>query len=167
MDLNWEAIGAIGETLAAIAVLATLAYLSLQVRQANLHARSQARQRMIEQTQSELTTVVNDPSLHELMIREDRLLPDEQVKLNAFLVSFMRQREWEWFQYNDGVIDKDVYESYRAVIAFLLGADKTRRWWERIGKAGFDGEFVLRVDDLLDSSGATSYMQDVRSWDDS
>ena len=121
---------------------------------------------MIEQTQTELNIVVNDPSLHELMIREDRLLPDEQVKLNAFLASFMRQREWEWFQYKDGIIDKDVYESYHTVIAFLLGTEKTRRWWDRIGKSGFDENFTSEVAALLDSTDGASYMQDVRSWGD-
>ena len=164
--MNWEAIGAIGEIIGAAAVVATLGYLAIQMRQANLHAKSQVRQRMIEQTQDELYIAVSDPSIHELFVRDETLDPNEQVKLNAYLVSFMRQREWEWFQYEDGVIDKRAHESYYAVIPLLLGTERTRRWWERVGKSGFDKGFVLEVNERLKSSGYQSYMNDIRTWDD-
>jgi hypothetical protein len=164
--MNWVAIGAIGEILAAVAVLVTLIYLSLQVRQANLHAKSQARQRMIEQTQDELHLIVNDPSIHELFVRDGSLGPDEQVKLNAFLVSFMRQREWEWFQHRDGVIDQAAFESYYTVIPLLLANERVRRWWERVGKSGFNEAFVQEVDSRLSSAPDSSYVNLVRTWDD-
>jgi hypothetical protein len=164
--MNWEAIGAIGEIVGALAVVATLGYLARQMRQANMHAKSQVRQRMIEQTQDELYVIVNDPSIHELFVRDQTLDPSEQVRLNAYLVSFMRQREWEWFQYEDGVIDKRAHESYYAVIPLLLGTERTRRWWERVGKSGFDKGFVREVDERLKSSGYQSYMNDIRTWDD-
>ena len=32
MDVNWDAVGAIGETVGALAVVLTLAYLALQIR---------------------------------------------------------------------------------------------------------------------------------------
>ena len=33
MELNWEAIGALGEIVGAVAVIATLVYLAIQIRQ--------------------------------------------------------------------------------------------------------------------------------------
>jgi hypothetical protein len=164
--MDWNAIGAVGEITGAIAVVATLGYLARQMRQANRHAKSQARQRMIEQTQDELYQIVRDPSIHELFIRDANLEPDEQVKLNAYLISFMRQREWEWFQYKDGILDKEAFQSYYSVIALLLGTERTRRWWERIGRSGFDQSFVDEVDALLSSTGLLPYMFDIRRWDD-
>ena len=164
--MNWDAIGAVGEIIGAVAVVATLGYLARQMRQANLHAKSQARQRMIEQTQDELYQIVSDPSIHELFVRDGNLDADEQIKLNAYLASFLRQREWEWFQYRDGILDKDAFESYYSVIPLLLGTARTRRWWERIGKSGFNESFVHEVDELLSSSGLSTYMYKARSWDD-
>jgi hypothetical protein len=164
--INWDAVGAIGEIVGAVAVVVTLGYLAKQMRQANLHTKSQVRQRMIEQTQEELYVIVNDPSIHELFVRDQTLDPDEQVRLNAYLVSFMRQREFEWLQHEDGVIDKHTYETYYAVIPLLLGTERTRRWWERFGKQGFDQGFVREVDGRLISSGYDSYMNDIRTWDD-
>ena len=37
----------------------------------------------------------------------------------------MRQREWEWFQFKDGVIDRAVYCAYHEVIALHLGGSRT------------------------------------------
>ena len=42
-------LGALGELVAAVAVVITLAYLTIQVRQVNSLARAQARQSMVEQ----------------------------------------------------------------------------------------------------------------------
>jgi hypothetical protein len=47
-------VGTITNLLSAIAVLGTLIYLSRQVKQGNLLAKAQARQRMVEQTNEEL-----------------------------------------------------------------------------------------------------------------
>jgi hypothetical protein len=44
VDLNWEAVGAVGEMLAAATVVATLFYLARQVKHATAVARSAARQ---------------------------------------------------------------------------------------------------------------------------
>ena len=39
--MNWEAIGAIGEILGAVAVLGTLYYLAAQIKKSNEYARTQ------------------------------------------------------------------------------------------------------------------------------
>jgi len=158
-------LGAIGELLAAIAVLATLVYLSIQVRQGNLHARAQARQRMVEQAQSELNALMNDEQITELFTKRETLSPHEQAKLNYFLAESMRQREWEWFQFQDGTIDQPVYEAYHEVIAIQLGTTRTRQWWNSIGKTAFNEDFVASVDSLLETTELSTYFQDIRQWD--
>ena len=54
-------IGAIGEFAAAIAVLITLIYLSIQVRQSNAQARLEVRRVMFEYDHRELYRLVDDP----------------------------------------------------------------------------------------------------------
>ena len=46
--MNWEAIGAVGELVGALAVVMTLAYLALQIRQSNTVARADAYSRVID-----------------------------------------------------------------------------------------------------------------------
>ena len=159
-------LGSIGELVAAVAVLATLVYLSLQVRQGNLLAKSQARQRMVEQAQSELFAQISDPSITFAVVKEGPLSEEEQARLSLFLTAFMRQREWEWFQFQDGTIDREVYKSYHDVIGIFLGTERTRKWWHSIGRLAFDAKFVDDVDHLLESTKLNSYLTDIRKWDD-
>jgi hypothetical protein len=42
MDINWEAVGAIGEIVGAVAVVLTLGYLAVQIRQNTNASRAQS-----------------------------------------------------------------------------------------------------------------------------
>ena len=110
-------LGTIANLLSAIAVLATLIYLSRQVKQGNRLAKALARQRMVEQTNEELYTLANDASLRECFVKTTELSRDEQGKMHFFLIAAMRQREWEWFQHRDGVIVESVAKAYFGIIA--------------------------------------------------
>ena len=154
-------VASLGNIIAAIAVVLSVIYLSRQVRQTNLLARSNARQRMVEQTHEELYRFASDPDLRRFFRRESTLSSDDQAKLHFFLVAAMRQREWEWFQYKDGVIGRDVYCAYHEVIALHLGTPQTRNWWATVGRVGFNQEFVNDVDALLTNRPLTDYFEKI------
>ena len=158
-------IGSIANLLAALGVLATLIYLSRQVRQGNALARSQARQRMVEQTCEELYVWKNDPVLRQCFTKKDALSENEHGVLHYFLVSAMRQREWEWLQFKDGSITQDVYQAYHGVIALHLGVPRTRKWWQTVGRAGFDHDFVKEVDEFLVGRPLTDYYEKLIRFD--
>lgn len=158
-------LGIIANLLSAIAVLGTLIYLSRQVRQGNLLAKSHARQRMVEQTNEELYTLANDANLRECFLKGLDLSREEQGKLHFFLIAAMRQREWEWFQYRDGVIDERTAKAYFGIIALHLGIPRTRNWWRKIGRIGFDPDFVAEVDQLIADRPPTTYFEDLVSFD--
>lgn len=157
-------LGSIANLLSAIAVLATLIYLAQQVRQGNLLAKAQARQRMVEQTNEELYQWMSDPALRDCFVKEE-LTPEEQAKMHYFLLAAMRQREWEWFQFQDGVIDLEVYRAYHEVVALHLGIPRTRRWWATVGRIGFDAHFVAEVDAFLASRRTVTYFEDIMRFD--
>lgn len=158
-------LGIVANVLSAIAVLATLVYLSKQVRQGNLLAKAQARQRMVEQTNDELYTLANDAALRECFVKPTELSPEEQGKLHFFLIAAMRQREWEWFQHKDGVIEESVAKAYFGIIALHLGIARTQHWWATVGRVGFNPEFVREVDALLAGRQPTTYFNDMMSFD--
>ena len=164
--MNWEAVDAGAQIIGVVVVVITLIYLAAQVRQGNRVAKSQARHRMIEQAQSELYAQIADLSITRANVKDGSLTEDEQTKLSLFLVSFMRQREWEWFQYQDGVIDENVYRSYHQVIAIHVGTRRGRKWWKAIGRYAFDAKFVAEVDRLLQQAEPTTYLKDMGTWDD-
>jgi|TARA_Y100000310_G_scaffold344658_1_gene458610 hypothetical protein len=157
-------LGSIGELLAAVAVLITLVYLSLQVRQGNLHARTQVRQRMVEQGQAELYQLIQNPDLHTYFTKSE-LNENEKFSLNFLLTSAMRQREWEWFQYRDRVVTRDVYEEYHTIITIHQGTQRTRKWWNAVGRPMFNPDFVEEVDLLLNETELTDFLDNVSSFD--
>jgi hypothetical protein len=108
---------------------------------------------MSEHSQAELHLLTTDWELaNALFFKDSPLSLEERSKLNFFLTSAMRQREWEWHQFHDGVISEDVYKAYHGVIRLHLGQKKTRDWWREVGKTGFDPKFVLEVEALLAST---------------
>jgi hypothetical protein len=158
-------IGTFANVLSAIAVLGTLVYLSRQVRQGNLLAKAQARQRMVEQTNEELYTLAKDADLRECFVKATELTREEQGKLHFFLIAAMRQREWEWFQHRDGVIEEGVAKAYFGIIALHLGIPRTRYWWSTIGRVGFNPQFVADVDRFIEGRAPTTYFEDILSYD--
>lgn len=158
-------LGSIANLLSAIAVLATLIYLSRQVRQANTLARSEARQRMFVQAQAELYQWMGDAKLRECFAKPTELTREEQGKMHYFLLAAMRARETEWFQYRDGAMAEEVYRAYHDVIGLHLGIARTRRWWSTVGRVGFDPGFVAVVDRMLEDRPTTTYFEDILTFD--
>lgn len=163
--MSLSELGVLADVLSATAVLVTLIYLARQVRQGNLLAKAQARQRMVEQTNDELYRLSDDASLRECFAKRTELSREEQGKLHFFLIAAMRQREWEWFQFKDGVIEESVAKAYFGIIALHLGIPRTRHWWSTVGRIGFNPEFVAEVDAFLADRETISYFEDIASFD--
>jgi hypothetical protein len=158
-------VSSIANLLAALGVLITLIYLSRQVRQGNMLAKYQARQRMVEQAQEELYHWGSHPRLRDAFAKSEPLSEHEQEEVHYFLLAAMRQREWEWFQFKDGVINKQVYGAYHEVIALHLGTPRTRNWWQTVGRIGFHPAFVAEVDAFLAKRPTTNYFEAIRCFD--
>ena len=162
--MNIELFGLIIDLVSALAVLATLIYLSKQIKQSNKLAKSQVRQSMSEHGQAELYQLSGDWELANILFfKESPLSLEQRSKLNFFLTSAMRQRELEWHQYLDGIISEDVYKAYHGVITIHLGQQKTRDWWNKVGKLAFDSKFVTEVDALLEATPLISGFEGLKT----
>ncbi|HZL96566.1 MAG TPA: hypothetical protein VFB99_23120, partial [Vicinamibacterales bacterium] len=63
------------------------------------------------------------------------------------------------------VIGKDIYQAYHEVIALHLGIPRTRKWWQTVGRIGFNAAFVAEVDSFLERRSLTTYFEDIRRFD--
>lgn len=138
----------LAEIVSSLAVVATLLYLSIQIRQSNALAREQTREHMNEGGTSEVGAWISDPSLFEAFTKPE-ISQHEKIKLHAWLTMSLRHREYEWYAWKDGVIDSDQGQVYREIIPIVLGVERSRAWWSVNREAGFDPEFVSMVDELL------------------
>ena len=65
--MNWDAIGAIGEVIGAVAVFVTLIYLAYQLRQNNILLKEQAKYHMLQNQISYHDRFIDNPELVKTM----------------------------------------------------------------------------------------------------
>lgn len=86
--MNWDAIGAVGEILGAIAVLVTVAYLARQVKSSNELSRFNASKELISQFNELNRLVTTDPELRRVLMKSESLSADEQEQIYNFAMMF-------------------------------------------------------------------------------
>jgi hypothetical protein len=137
--MNWEAIGAIAETLGAIGVILTLAYLALQVRQNSRAIRFQSGRESASLI-ANLATTLTLPDMVESQLRSLGAYPakvsdGDMVVLENILFSWLIAIQQDYFEYRSGLHSEDWWESKKRLIGFWLTGDIARNWWKTVGRA--------------------------------
>jgi hypothetical protein len=156
--MNWAAIGALGEVAGAIAVVATLFYLASQIRQNTNALKAGSRRTALEGGHTILFSLVENPNIVADIIKPGELDDEEKIRLSAFLFAFLRFGEFAWGQYREGAIDSEQWSTEANVIRFAFDTQRTRVWWEDIGRSVFSAEFADFVDDVLRANQPTETM---------
>jgi hypothetical protein len=150
--MNWEAIGAIGEIVGAVAVVFTLIYLSTQIRQNNKLLSSDSRQTLVANDLTSLLANVEHSEVFAKLVLKEELSAEEQLKLSFIFAIDLRNREFEYFQYVNGLLDEATWQSYRKVVLINHSSELGRKWWNEIGRDIVDPEFAKQIDELLDAA---------------
>ena len=157
--MNWEAMGAIGEIVGAVGVIATLGYLALQVRQNSNVTRSATRQ-AISSVQADLGLRIAESADLRAALASlrgiDILTPelDATIRDSVFFRAVLRAYENQYYQYEDGTFDADMWIGYRENMREAFSTSKARRYWESC-RALYSLDFVEFVErELIGSSDA-------------
>lgn len=146
----------ITEIVTSIAVLATLVYLAVEINQNTKALHGQSRQAVLDASQVEIFEFANNPELAINMVKEGPLSEAESVQLHMVLIAAMRVREYSWLQYREGTIDQSQWATEYGVMQVLLGAPRSRHWWNTIGRPAVSSEFAAFVDDSLENEPVTN-----------
>ena len=157
--MNWEAIGAIGEIVGAVAVLGTLYYLAAQIRtqnqqleKSNDHARAQTSVHINDQALSVFDTLMRDKEFVRIYckgINNQPLDELEAIQFSSFITRFF------------GLCESNVTAS-KAQLSFegdyeleflygnpylhkLIDTEEGGRWFKEEASALFSGEFLDNV----------------------
>lgn len=151
--MDWNAIGAIGEILGAIAVVATLGHLAVQTRHGVAATQANTRQAILQSDQQLLMYLALNPEMEQIRFKRD-LSDEDKARLYYFLLCFGRMRENNWLQYQSGGLDRDTWESNRAAILPVLNNPNGRNWWRNYAKPMqvYSAGFVSEVDALFEQS---------------
>lgn len=149
MTINWSKWSAIAEIISSIAILVTLIYLSIQTHQNLVATQANTRQTMITTDVETLKAAMDYSSSLNKMQNNKELSEDDRDKIEDWLIMLVRTREYEWFQYKNGLLDKQAWEAYLTGITINLSYPRTRAWWDLVGHDYFDDEFADEVDKYL------------------
>ena len=164
--MNWEAIGAVSEIIGALAVVVTLAYLAVQIRQSNDLLRSESRQVLVSNDVTSLRSGMELSDVFAKFVSSGELSAEEQLKLSFMFALDLRNREFEYFQYINGLLDEQTWLAYRHVIMINHSTGLGRKWWDEIGRGIVDPEFARLVDELLVDAEPDDTYKRMATWAD-
>ena len=164
--MNWDAIGAVGEIIGAIAVVATLIYLSTQIRQNNKLLSSDSRQTLVSNDLTSLISNVENSDVFAKLVSKELLSAEEQLRLSFFFALDLRNREFEYFEFKNGLLDEETWLSYRKVVLINHSTGLGKKWWEEIGRGIVDPEFAKQVDELLKNAVVDTTYVKMSKWAD-
>lgn len=138
--MNWEALGSVAELLGAIAVFATLAYLSVQIRHSNIVMREQAQYHMLQNQLSYFDKLAENPDFVRTVYglgSSDGEIRERQHE--AHVVALLFRWNWEYLRVQDGTysLDSLPVEGFR----WQYKTIGIRSQWEE-KKAWLDSGFV-------------------------
>lgn len=132
--MNWEIIGSTGEWAGAIAVVATLFYLAVQIRQNTNSMRGQTEMEYTKETVAWVSRISANPNLQELWrkgVSGEPMDPEERQQYMWFNIEWFFLCEGMFRQYNRGLLDESTWNTLAdALVAFLVEDDVLREWWD-------------------------------------
>ena len=154
--MNWDAIGAIGEVVGALATVATLGYLAIQIR-ANTRAARASTNRAISEQRNEINFRFGfDPSSTDLLLRGAEghadLEPHERFRFTLLMRAILGMFEDVQMQFTTGMSDAETWELGKSALCQdVLSAPGFAGWWKE-NRALFRAEFCAEIDELLRST---------------
>ena len=153
--MDWNAVGAIGEIVSPLAVLITLVYLAVQIRQAKKQISLIGIQERARNLVNIMMPIATDPSLASIIMKaghppfgEFGLDPVEAHRFGAWCHAWMQMSQANHYLLPEGAQD-DLLKLWLLLPAWA-------EFWEK-NKGIFDTEFVERMEGLkksLESSDA-------------
>ena len=149
-EMNWEAIGAVGEAIGAIGVIATLVYLAAQIRQNSNAVRSATRQAV---STAQVQVGIQLASNPELRAAASRWIggdaaptsPDTQLRDEMFLRAVLRSFENQYHQNKDGTFENAMWTGYLENMRRTFGAPAFRDFWE-VNRSLYSSDFSAFVE---------------------
>lgn len=151
MDINWDAVGAIAEGTAAVAVIASLGYLAIQIRQNTRALRSSTIDAITAHQQDELRWSADLASeFRKALECPDQMSFEERWRLQEWTTAAFGARQNEYIQYRQGYLDEEIWQASEAILGILLGVAWMRDWWLHQGSQALSQSFVTHVNQRFD-----------------
>ena len=163
--MNWEAISAIAEVIGVIAVVVSLVYLSVQIRQNTKMAKAATRQAIAESTEKLGDDLINNSDMAEIFVKHmsgGELNSVENLRLQARCYRDLQHWENIHYQFNEGLVSQDQWLGFRKNLATLLAIDAYREYWEHEA-SHYSDAFQEEIASILDLPGGSDVSTSILS----
>lgn len=161
--MNWEAISAVAEIVGVIAVVASLGYVSVQIRQNTKVARAATRQAISESTENLTSDIISNGEIAEIFVKHmngEELNAVENLRLQARCYRDMAHWENIHYQFVEGMVLDDQWIGFRKNLAALLAIDVYREYWEH-ESFHYSDAFQAEVDSIFEESKTNGVPEDI------
>ena len=155
--MNWQALGAVSDFIAAIAVILTLGYLAIQIRQNTKAIAGASIDSITNHGFQELRWAAELLELHRKAESDpDSLTEIERRKIVIWGLASIRNRQNEYFQWKHGSLRDEVWRASESILpGIILGNSVVRTWFESpAAKQVFAGDFYEHVSRLVRDADA-------------
>ncbi len=130
--MNWEAVGAVGEIVGALAVVLSLVYLSVQIRDQNRESRVASIHEVLEGFRAEIAAF-RDPQLARLLdkgARDFEALSDpERIQFVALIQGPLRFWEEAYYQYREHRLGVHLWDGINAQMRDFVSTEGSQKVW--------------------------------------
>ena len=153
-DVVLEDLGNIGEFVGAIGVVASLLYLSWEVRRnTRIQLRTNHRASQ-EELHNSVRPAAESTELSELTVKAmenlDGLGPGQRYQFDMYMMCWLQNAELMILDFRDGLIGEETLEPYRAAIAGHLRTPGGTQWW-RERQAWFTQDGKRAIDEIINA----------------
>lgn len=147
--MNIQDLGAIGELIGGIAVVASVIYLAVQIR----HGITGYQSNTILQTTHHFSNLQMEVAKSDLMLeawskaeRREALTALEQRRVTNVISSYLIGFENMFSQCQHRMMDRESYEARRIIFASFMAYTGIWEWWMTSGRIQFPGDFAADVE---------------------
>jgi hypothetical protein len=126
-------LGSLGEFIGAIGVVASLAYLALQIRHNTRSVRSSMHQDMVESTLRVAESLSDNADIARIVLKAeadyDHLTDEERIRFEAYAERVFGNFESVFYSYRNSMIEEDLWESWKSSCLDDISREAMRRFW--------------------------------------
>jgi len=149
--MTLETVYYVGQTVAVIAILVSLIFVGIQMRDGNRVARAQMHQQISDSFISLVMTLPReDDRFYEAWLSSEvykELGRSESETMNGVMLALWRHFENVYYQHKNGFVDKEYFQSTSRFMSIFIWREGIRFWWDG-RKAVFAPEFASFMETL-------------------
>jgi hypothetical protein len=152
--MNWDAIGALAELLAAVSVIGSLIYVAFQVRASTVASRVESKLRMTETMVNYADLLISSLKLNELMIVGRKgiagLSKSEYLQFSNMALKACWYLSAGFFMHQHNSVSDDDWYELKTIALYWSRSKGFQEWWADRGSLSFTGKFARFIENEIE-----------------